>query len=302
MEFNNLFIDKTKNNKEKELAKIIEELEAKKKSLFLNIANIDRQDDFLVGNIYTHYYRDIMLKRLPLSYIGTVFHVCRDKIIKETNCNMDDYLLKHVNNWCEQEGEKTATMTMAMICDAVLPTSNGPVLQLSDPYKVIRTFPLKKTMIEDALQWIGKLLYVRVVIGNTASEDKVFEIKEIKESNYTLKGEIIKNEEIPLLYYGERFSEYVRCSGLPGCKVALDNIEKYLKSKNYGTYRVDKEELRFRKDNIIEALIYKNNRLEYVYSHDKHLHPVQISKMLEQGYYRYEGDLYQFDQLYENLY
>ena len=104
------------------------------------------------------------------------------------------------------------------------------------------------------------------------------------------------------MYYGERFNEYYRCTGLPGCKAALDNIEKYLMSKKYGIYRVDNEELRFRKDDMIEILIYKNNRLEYIYCKDKPLHPMQLSKMHEQGYYRYEGDLYQLDQLYEHLY
>lgn len=302
MDLIKLLGDKSKMNNEKELMKEIQVLEDKKKSLYLNIANIDRKDDFLVGNTYTYYYREIMLKRLPLNYIGTVFHLRRDMILKETNCNMDNYLLEHVISWYKQEGEESATMTIAMVCDAVLPTSNGPVLQLSDPYKIIRTFPLKNTMIEEAQLWIGKLLYVRLVLKETAVTDKVFEIKEIKQSNYTLKGEIIDNKETQLLYYGERFNEYYRCTGLPGCKAALDNIEKYLMSKKYGIYRVDNEELRFRKDDMIEILIYKNNRLEYIYCKDKPLHPMQLSKMHEQGYYRYEGDLYQLDQLYEHLY
>ena len=267
--FNNKRIN---NHNTNQLEREIEQLEKQKQKLLNEIQDIDEKDEFATGETYTKYFINLYYKRLPLEYLASIFFTKRDVLLPMINANFDEFMLHQIVEYLEIDEKESAVMSIAMHCEAALPSDKGPILVLSDPYKTIRTKPLVRIDYDTAIKWIGRVVIAKIIITKNAKMENIFELKGIKLLKYTLKGIIDPDgKETKIVPNIELFNEYKGITGYNQCIQALSRIEKDLKCKGYLVNRENDHTLRFRKDDLISIIIYKNNRLEYIYQKDKPL-------------------------------
>lgn len=254
-----------KKNKYIKIQKEIDLLEEKKRKLIAEINDIDEKDEFATGETYTKNHVDLYYKILPLEYIPTIFNTRRESLLKYINATFEEFIIDCVLRCLDIDKKEFAIMSIAMLCETVIQTKDGPVLILSDPYKRIKSQPLKVDF-ETAASWVGRIVVARIKISKTVNKDKQFEIKGIKVLKYTLYGIIDETgNENKITYSGLTFKDHINCEGNEECIEALSNIEKDLIKKGYITLRRTDHILSFRKDDIIELLVIKHNKLNYLY-------------------------------------
>lgn len=281
--WNNIFKRKEseteyENEQIEQLEKEIAELEVQKQKLIRDIQEIDDMEEFATGETYTKSFLNIFYKRLPINYISTIYHTKCDSLLPRINATFDDFILHLIEENLKIDEKESTVMTIAMHCDTILSTDDGPVLILSDPYKTIKTKPLTKINYETTISWVGRILLVKIIVPRTAKTENTFEVKGVTVLKYTLNGVMGSDgKETNILPNTELFSEYSEIKGYKQCVQALNQIEKYLKDKGYLLYREDEAALRFRKDDLVNMLIYKNDRLEYIYKKDKPLNDFDLA-------------------------
>lgn len=262
--------------------------ELKEKNLYLkkeiakfeDLENTERRNIFCSKNTYgILYYR-----RLPLSYINTVFYTHANLLYPYVNCTFEDFLIKNAISNLDHKQQKSIVLSFAMLCVGVSATKNGPVLFLQEPFKTLQTKPLQKTSINLAQSWINKILVVDLLIKPSALIDLEFEVQRVKVLNLTRIGTIKDGKEYPFIWGNSMvqitdnfkyqvfnsdkriLEDYKDVTGKEACMNTLRNIENtYLKKCLIPPYRENENTLWLRLEYEKLGIFFHKNRLEIIY-------------------------------------
>ncbi len=267
--------------KSDEYKKLIERNQFLKNEIahYEDLENNERRNIFCSKDLYGSVY----FKRLPLSFINTVFYTHTKVLFPYVNCTFEDYLLNNILESLKADHKQSITLSFALLCIGVSKAKDGPVLILQEPFKTLQTKPLKKTKIETARSWINRVLLVDLEIPTSVKEDYEFEVKRIKVLNLTRSG-IIKDSEEQLIswcdnmvkldrYYNYTFvghkrilEHYKDVSGRADCMNALAYMEYYYNDKVViPTYRENDNTLWIRFEEEAIGIFYHNDILEMIY-------------------------------------
>lgn len=72
-------------------------------------------------------------------------------------------------------------------CDMVAPSSDGPIIRITDPYGSITFPPLKKTPYEVAVNWIGQIITVNALYKYQRKNPRVMKVQVLP---FTLKEDL----------------------------------------------------------------------------------------------------------------
>lgn len=250
-----------------------------------DLENNERRNIFCSKETYSCIY----YKRLPLSFIDTVFYTHAKSIVPYVNCTFEDHILNNIIERLKRKKQETITLSFAMLCIGVTKTKDGPILILQEPFKILQTKPLKKTKLDTARSWINRIIIVDLELSVSAKEDDEFEAKRVKVLNLTRSG-IIQDGEEQLIswcdnmvqldkYYNYTYAGHKRilehykdATGRAACMNALAYMEYYYNDKFIiPTYRENENTLWIRFEEEVIGIFYHNDILEMIYKNEENI-------------------------------
>lgn len=251
------------------------------------IKSYEDQEEFKRRNTLCdkEFYGILYFKRLPLSYINTVFYTYAYWLYPKVNTTFEEYILGITIEHLKALDQESIKLTFAMLCVGVKASIQGPILILNEPYKTLRTKPLRNTTLKTAKSWVNRILLVDLTITKTAFDDVEFKAHRIRPLKLTRYGELVDGVEKPFShgdnitqfsFYGSEshcfkndkriLESYGHASGKEACMNALDELESfYAKQCIIPPYRENKNTLWIRLEYESIGVFYNGNHLELIY-------------------------------------
>lgn len=236
--------DKGVSSKEEKLIMMRDELRGRKAKLLAEIDKLREDEELAIAQSVNRKEMNSLFRRLPIGWIDSVYCTRRDKIVKHVSSTLSTYNMRRDICRLKLAGPDEyykEYQYYAVICEAVVPTSQGVVLFIRDPYRKMHTQPLKKTSIEQAQNWVGLMLVVKAHITEDQFTNDELYIERIKVLKYTRDAEkkLSGNfEKIPS-FLAKEFEFYRGIFGQDKCKEAQKNIGYSLKLNNWEEFDIE---------------------------------------------------------------
>lgn len=244
-----------------ELLKEIADLEKKNEELEAAIHRIDDKELFETVKIYTHLYRKFMYRKIPFSFLETVFYYQKDLLLKYATGCFIERILDVSYERSVNEGKLELIMHIPMYCSNILNTDKGVILTLMDPYRTINTKPLKRISEASALNCKGRMLIAKLVIPENHRAINSFELKEYKLLKMSLTNIFGKE---PPINYNDLFTRFKGVRTEKDAIKAIDFIESYYNMHNeYMVCRCNENNLRIVTENKRIGIWYEKEQLWY---------------------------------------
>lgn len=293
------------------LKKILHEnelLEKENAELERELFLLNEEEDYKTAQAYTKAYKLTMYRKIPLSYVNTVFYTDREYLQKKaTGCFIKEVLDLGLRN-ARQMCDSNMKLHFAMEVIGVTETQQGPLLSLKDPYRMITTAPMQKLTADDAREYIGKVILAKLQIPEDYETCNYFTLKSIKPLHFDKKNKDIRPP------HWDKLRQYTQVAGEAECRAAISEIADYfveryspLPSTEYEpAYLIERrsaDEIRLVTKEWTVVIFQKDGRIWYA----DEKHPDDYSMMMEHSdsmLYKELGDAYMegLDQPYEARY
>lgn len=253
----------------KELESKIQALKGTKEEKLRELAKLKEEEEFLEADSYLGPFRKVLFRRLPLSWLDSVYRSKVMALEKVVNASFQPQVVSHIVEHIIHE-KTTPVFTMALHCVGVMPIQGGTKMILQDPYRMITTKPLNLTL-EEAEEYIDQLLLVRIRFTAEATSSTEFEVLSVRRTRFSRSQE--KNEGVYKDVLPEsaliRYLDRKDITGWRECMHALDDIQGELErvGDRIGTYccRHTQGQLYIRRRGVKELLLVAGDHLEYVW-------------------------------------
>lgn len=248
-------------NKRDELLREISCLEKENEDLRKAIRKIDDKELFETVKIYTHVYRKCMYRIIPFSFLDTSFYYYKDILLRYANGCFINEILDEAYKLSQHDNMKELIMHIPMYCSNVVSAGNGSVLILTDPYRTIRTKPLKSINKADLEYYVGRILLTKLVIPENHRTVTNFELKELVPLKMSLTNIFGKNLPIN---NNTLLSKYKHITKETDAINAITCIENHFRSnKLHLVERVNERNLRVLTDSKSIGIWYAKEKLWY---------------------------------------
>lgn len=236
-----------------------------REQLLRDIADIKEKEAFASAKARGHMHRKLLLRRLPVAWVNSVFCTQRENILPLITYTFDNVNINNIVININTFHLPYETHYFAMLCKNVVMTDKGIVLELEDPYRKISTYPLQRIDLETAQSFIGRIVVVKLQITRDAAINKVFRVEGIKLLKYTCKGVLINNVEkiieapmYPSIKFLENLHKYDECI------YALNSVEQYFRNNDFFTSRQDEKRLHIQNDENKFSLAVLGDNIFYI--------------------------------------
>lgn len=240
---------------EAEIAELEKENEELRKELFC----ATEKELFKTSKSYTNVYRKLFYRSVPLKMITTPFYYKKYELAEKVTACFIPEILDRALECSKFHYDQECVMWFAMFCENAILTSAGIVFTLSDPYRTIQTKPVTTISQEDAVNYIGKLLIVKLVITDNYKTDQTFTLKGIKTTNYAQEYKNTHEE-------WSEIKKHLNVSGEAECRKALDELQIYFIDKyKIGENNTIKLKCAYERNNDFELRVRTLNRVMVFY-------------------------------------
>jgi hypothetical protein len=129
-------------------------LKKRKESLQKDIKDLNNMYQFELAQSFASFDTEMFYVRMPLANIGSVYHTCRETIIKKISMTLEPLLIKKLEYHMQENGCMENTQFLALYCSSYKSSEDGVILTLEDVYYQFQSLPIigigyKRDEIED---------------------------------------------------------------------------------------------------------------------------------------------------------
>lgn len=143
------------------------------------------------------YYPELeLLPDYPTKWKNSFFYLHQDIAEELTEGNLSSNYINTIKKFRKYDYSSQNSYyykPFVVHCHGVIPTEEGPMLCLEDPFGSIISRPLKNISLETAKSWINRMLVAYIGIHY---EHEEFPINRVKTLKFTLYDEIIERSTI----------------------------------------------------------------------------------------------------------
>lgn len=244
-------------NKENSLISEIEQLEKENEDLRRKIYQLDEKELFETVKCYTYHAKYKFYRTIPVEFINTNFYASKHKLHKlVTGCFLEE-ILDAALETSKKRKEKELILHFAMACEDVFTFEDGVILKLSDPYRMIHTKPIKTISIDEAREYLNKIVLVKLVINDNYKKASVFDMKGIKRTGFSTYVDNTIVSSCSDIYSLKDISTQKEAI------MALNSLQKQCKLNGSRTYRSNDTTLRIISKNKKMAIYFIENKFWY---------------------------------------
>lgn len=253
----------------------IDELNRKKEQLKKAIDEIDEKEALAQAKCSTYMRDKILLHRLPVGWLDSVYCTCREELIPQISCTLGIPDLERAVRYRTFffKERRVYYQYFALLCEAVLPASEGIVLVLRDPFRTVFSQPIKNLSAKMAMSWIGRILIVKAEIFEDQCNRDVLEICSIKRTKLTKKGIINASGKEEKLFSmpAQAFIGRRKVLTKLDCEIELENIKRRAVENGWWAYkcRFGDYALYLAKGTCLCGIVYRGGIFEVVWDTEK---------------------------------
>lgn len=252
----------------KELLNEIAALEKEQNELESAIKRIDNKENFETVKHFTYLYRKSIYRKIPFSYLDTVFYSHKSLLQKHANGCFIEKILDVACDAAKSRNLNELVMDIPMFCNNTLKTDNGIIFILSDPYRTIATKPMIRITDDTAKSCMGRIIVAKLVIPENHRAVTSFEMKAYKPLKMSLNN--IFGKDPPII--DPLFTQFKDINTEEDAIKALDTIEEhYLFTGDSMTLRQNIKSLRILTDTKLIGISYEKEKLWYADENSKSL-------------------------------
>lgn len=221
-------------------------------------------------------YRKQFYKRLPIGWLDSVYCTRLHALLPYISSTLSTYDLKRdldtMKNAYYPGEEYKEHQVYVVLCESVVPTKEGVILFMADPYRKIHSQPLEID-ITYAEKLIGKMLMIQVWLSEDQLTNPEFDIEKFRELKYTRNG-IIDDDGKEKIYksaISDVMSAYRGVFGHDKCVIAMNKMKGEMIYNGWEvlTNPVDEvESVYFLKDNVWLQVICSSDIIEVLWENN----------------------------------
>lgn len=143
----------------------------------------------------SHADKELLYGRLPIYYLKSVYHTKKDELFQYATMSFSDAALLNISIVLEETCEKQRVEYFVMYVEEVLETEDTVTLYLKDPYRAVKTNPIKKTAISNRGKNLKKhMVKVKTMFPGMIFELGIMEVMKIEVLPYSLSGVYISSD------------------------------------------------------------------------------------------------------------
>lgn len=261
-------------SKKKELKEEITRLEKENQELLIAIKRIDNKENFETVKHYTKYCHKAMYRKIPFSFLDTVFYSQKELLFKYANgCFYNAFLDRAYDSAKRYQDE--LVMSIAMFCSQTIKTDNGIIFILTDPYRTIATKPSTRISDKSAESCKDRMLVANLVIPENHRAVKSYEMKGYRLLKMSLRN-VFGKEQVKA---DTLFTQYKNIKKENEAILAINTIEQhYIANYECVIRRYNDTSLRILTDKKLIAISYEKGELWYADQPSDHLMVCQCIK------------------------
>lgn len=247
-------------SKKKELIEEISTLEKENQELTSAIKKIDNKENFETVKHFTYRYRKSFYRKIPFSYIDSVFFSYKNIILKHANGCFIEKILDVAYDTSRERNMTDLVMNIPMYCSETIKTDKGIIFVLNDPYRTISTLPMATVSDNAANICKGRIIIAQLTIPENHRAVTYFEMKgyRLLKMNFTN----IIGKDPPAT--NKLFMQFKDVKGEENAIKAIDTIENHFNS--FGNTEIQRENsstLRILTDTSLLGVSYEKGKLWY---------------------------------------
>lgn len=226
-----------------------------KSKLIQEIDEINEMEEFAMARTTIAYRRFSFFRRLPLEWTESVFITRRDILKNYITGTFENGNIRAIITKFKTINQPYEDHYFALLCTDVDNTSEGIVLTLQDPYRIIKTYPMTEIDHETAIKWKGYILIAKLRITKDSLLKNEFLVCNIQELNLTRNG--CKEGEVQYIFNSKIYEAskiFLQARTKEQCRQVLDNAEKYFLRCGWYIQREDLDVLTVQKEDCKFAL------------------------------------------------
>jgi len=184
------------NNFDEEKAELLREIAFVKREIY----ELEKEEDFKEARIFTNnYLKDSCIyKRLPISYLKTVYHLKNDEIVNLLSFSFENEMIIKLFGQIREHNKSSCIGFAVMNCSAVYRKDGGYVLQLSDPFFDLKGFVyhLPRDLKPETIA--NTMVQIKIVLDENVLNTHKAKLLDICPLPYWIYGTIKGNSKIEL--------------------------------------------------------------------------------------------------------